>query len=109
MGPPCERPSPKTSTPTTLTTPNENDIKGGPNGDDHDAKFDPRQSRRFGLESVAAFVVMRTLGKDTPDGRPVQPAGSGTSFPCPRSAVCIIFTNASRPDHPRSDLINVSL
>ena len=28
--------------PTTLTTPNENDSKGEPNGDDHDAKFDPR-------------------------------------------------------------------
>ena len=41
-GHPCERLSPKTSTPTTLTTPNENYIKGAPNGDDHDAKFDPR-------------------------------------------------------------------
>ena len=37
-----ERLPPKTSTPTTLTTPNENEIKGAPNGDDHDANFDPR-------------------------------------------------------------------
>ena len=35
------------STPTTLTTPNENDIKGAPNGDDHDAKFDPRPKWPF--------------------------------------------------------------
>ena len=67
-----------------MTTPNENDIKGAPNGDDHDAKFDPRQSGRFGLESVAAFVVMRTLGKDTPDGQPVQLAGSGTVVSLPK-------------------------
>ena len=35
--------------------------------------------------------------------------GPERSFPCPRSAVCIIVTNALRLDHPRSDLINVSL
>ena len=70
---PCERLSPKTSTPTTLTTPNENDIKGAPNGDDHDAKFDPRPKWPFCLgiggriksESVAAFVGMRTMADIT--------------------------------------------
>ena len=34
---------------------------------------------------------------DDPFSRP----GPERSFPCPRSAVCIIVTNASRPDHPR--------
>ena len=33
---------------------------------------------------------------DDPFSRP----GPERSFPCPRSAVCIIVTNASRPDHP---------
>ena len=42
---------------------------------------------------------------DDPFSRP----GPERSFPCPRSAVCIIVTNASRPDHPRSDSINSSL
>ena len=40
---------------------------------------------------------------DDPFSRP----GPERSFPCPRSAVCIIVTNASRPDHPGSDSINV--
>ena len=44
-------------------------------------------------------------GWTTPFSRP----GPERSFPCPRSAVCIIVTNASRPDHPRSDSINSSL
>ena len=42
---------------------------------------------------------------DDPFNRP----GPERSFPCPRSAVCIVVTNALRLDHPRSDLINVSL
>ena len=47
----------------------------------------------------------RTHRTDDPFSRP----GPERSFPCPRSAVCIIVTNGSRLDHPRSDLINVSL
>ena len=51
-----------------LTTPNENDIKGTPNGDDHDAKFHPWPKWRFCIgtggrfpsESMAAFVGMRS-------------------------------------------------
>ena len=35
------------ATPTTLTTQNENDIKGAPNGDHHDAKFDLRPKWPF--------------------------------------------------------------
>ena len=38
----------------------------------------------------------RTHRMDDPFSRP----GPERSFPCPRSAVCIIVTNASRPDHP---------
>ena len=37
---------------------------------------------------------------------PFSRPGPERSFPCPRSAVCIIVTNASRPDHPHSDSIN---
>ena len=47
----------------------------------------------------------RTPRMDDPFSRP----GPERLFPCPRSAVCIIVTNALRLDHPRSDLINVSL
>ena len=47
----------------------------------------------------------RTHRMDDPFSRP----GPERSFPCPRSAVCIIVTNASRPDHPRSVSINSSL
>ena len=41
-----------------------------------------------------------SLGKDTPDGRPgsSRPGRNGR-FLAARSAVCIIVTNASRPDH----------
>ena len=42
-------------------------------------------------------------------GDPFSRPGLERSFPCPRSAVCIIVTNASRPDHPRSVSINSSL
>ena len=46
----------------------KNDIKGTPNGDDHDAQFDPRPKwpfwigtgGRFPSESVAVFFGMRT-------------------------------------------------
>ena len=31
---------------------------------------------------------------------PFSRQGPERSFPCPRSAVCIIVTNASRHDHP---------
>ena len=52
-----------------MTIQSKNDIKGTPNGDDHDAQFDPRPKwpfwtgtgGRFGLESVAAFIGMRSL------------------------------------------------
>ena len=41
--------------PTTLTTPNENDIKGAPNGDDHDAKFDTRPKWPFWIGISGRF------------------------------------------------------
>ena len=40
---------------------------------------------------------------------PLSWPGPERSFPCPRSAVCIIVTNVSRPDHHRWALINFSL
>ena len=51
-----------------MTIQSKNDIKGTPNGDDHDAQFDPRPKwpfwigtgGRFPSESVAAFIGMRT-------------------------------------------------
>jgi len=51
-----------------LTTHNGNDIKGAPNGDDHDAIFDTRPKwpfwigtgGRFPSESVAVFIGMRS-------------------------------------------------
>ena len=63
-----------------MTIQSKNDIKGTPNGDDHDAQFDPRPKwpfwigtgGRFPSESVAAFIGMRTgcqwraLPKDLP-------------------------------------------
>ena len=38
-----------------MTTPNENDIKGAPNGDDHDAKFDPRPKWPFWIGISGRF------------------------------------------------------
>ena len=54
-----------------MTIQSKNDIKGTPNGDDHDAQFDPRPKwpfwigtgGRFPSESVAAFIGMRTFTK----------------------------------------------
>lgn len=51
-----------------MTIQSKNDIKGTPNGDDHDAQFDPRPKwpfwigtgGRFPSESVAAFIGMRS-------------------------------------------------
>ena len=54
-----------------MTIQSKNDIKGTPNGDDHDAQFDPRPKwpfwigtgGRFPSESVAAFIGTRGEGR----------------------------------------------
>ena len=38
-----------------MTTPNDNDIKGAPNGDDYDAKFDPRPKWPFWIGISGRF------------------------------------------------------
>ena len=43
------------ATPTTLTTQNENDIKGAPNGNHHDAKFDLRPKWPFWIGISGRF------------------------------------------------------
>ena len=43
------------ATPTTLTSQNENDIKGAPNGDHHDAKFDLRPKWPFWIGISGRF------------------------------------------------------
>ena len=68
VGPSMRKAIAEISTPTRLTIQSKNDIKGTPNGDDHDAQFDPRPKwpfwigtgGRFPLESVAAFIGMRS-------------------------------------------------
>ena len=58
-----------------MTIQSKNDIKGTPNGDDHDAQFDPRPKwpfwigtgGRFPSESVAAFIGMRTIADGAAD------------------------------------------
>ena len=45
-----------------MTTPNENDIKGAPNGDDHDAKFDPRPKWPFWIGISGRFRRNAQLG-----------------------------------------------
>ena len=69
---------------------------------DHSIILNERHLRRILGSYFDYYHGSRTplvARQDTPGGRPVQPAGSGTVVSCPRSAVCIIVTNASRPDH----------
>ena len=70
-----------------MTIQSKNDIKGTPNGDDHDAQFDPRPKwpfwigtgGRFPSESVAAFIGMRTpfQAHRAVDRRPDPASGPG--------------------------------
>ena len=53
--------------------------------------------------------LVRSPGRTHRMVDPFSRPGPERSFPCPRSAVCIIVTNASRPDHPRPGSINSSL
>ena len=80
---------------------------------DHSIILNERHLRRILGSYLDYYHGSRThlsIGKDTPDGRPVQPAGSGTVVSLPKvGGPAIIVTNASRPDHPRSDSINSSL
>ena len=47
-----------------MTTPNENDTKGAPNGDDHDAKFDPRPKWPFWIEISGRFRRNAQRGRE---------------------------------------------
>ena len=71
---------------------------------DHSIILNERHLRRILGSYLDYYHGSRThlsLGKDTPDDDPLSRPGPERSFPCPRSAVCIIVTNALRPDHPR--------
>ena len=79
---------------------------------DHSIILNERHLRRILGSYLDYYHGSRThlsLGKDTPDGRPVQPAGSGTVVSLPKVGGLHHRYERLAADHPRSDSINSSL